>query len=142
MSTESTHPILLPSDPLLHSNEKPIASVQAATQEDVDKAVKAARKALQEPSWRDMPGTQRGELMCRLADLVREHKETLATIEAWDNGKPYSVALNEDLAETEGTLRYYGGFADKVFGQVIETTPAKFAYTVREPIGVCGQIIP
>jgi aldehyde dehydrogenase (NAD+) len=89
-----------------------------------------------------MPGTQRGELMCRLADLVREHKEMLATIEAWDNGKPYSVALNEDLAETEGTLRYYGGFADKVFGQVIETTPAKFAYTVREPIGVCGQIIP
>lgn len=108
----------------------------------MDRAVKAARRALEDPSWREMPGTERGRLMSRLADLVDEHKETLATIEAWDNGKPYSVALNEDLAETAGTLRYYGGFADKVFGQVIETTPAKFAYTVREPVGVCGQIIP
>ncbi|KAH6689637.1 aldehyde dehydrogenase [Plectosphaerella plurivora] len=124
------------------STEKPIASVQAATEKDVDAAVKAARKALNDPSWRDMPGTERGELMIRLADLIRENKETLATIEAMDNGKPYSVAVNEDLAETETTIRYYAGFADKVFGQVIDTTPAKFAYTIREPVGVCGQIIP
>lgn len=89
-----------------------------------------------------MPGSERGELMARLADLIRENKETLATIEAMDNGKPYSVAVNEDLVETETTIRYYSGFADKVFGQVIDTTPAKFAYTVREPVGVCGQIIP
>ncbi|EEY22601.1 aldehyde dehydrogenase [Verticillium alfalfae VaMs.102] len=124
------------------TNEKPIASVQAASEEDVDKAVKAARKALNDPSWRDLPGTDRGQLMDRLADLIHEHRETLATIEAWDNGKPYATALNEDLAETVGTLRYYAGYADKVFGQVIDTTPAKFAYTVREPVGVCGQIIP
>ncbi|KAM0285311.1 hypothetical protein ACHAQH_001500 [Verticillium albo-atrum] len=124
------------------TNEKPIASVQAASKEDIDKAVKAARKALNHPSWRDLPGSDRGQLMSRLADLIHEHRETLATIEAWDNGKPYSVALNDDLAETAGTLRYYAGYADKVFGQVIDTTPAKFAYTVREPVGVCGQIIP
>ncbi|KAM0334152.1 hypothetical protein ACHAQA_001172 [Verticillium albo-atrum] len=124
------------------TNEKPIAAVQAASKDDVDKAVKAARKALNDPSWRDLPGTERGQLMYRLADLIHEHRETLATIEAWDNGKPYAVALNEDLAETTGTLRYYAGYADKVFGQVIDTTPAKFAYTVREPVGVCGQIIP
>ncbi|KAL9944807.1 hypothetical protein D7B24_008296 [Verticillium nonalfalfae] len=124
------------------TNEKPIASVQAASEEDVDKAVKAARKALNDPSWRDLPGTDRGQLMNRLADLIHERRETLATIEAWDNGKPYATALNEDLAETVGTLRYYAGYADKVFGQVIDTTPAKFAYTVREPVGVCGQIIP
>lgn len=80
--------------------------------------------------------------MLKLADLVEENKETLATIETWDNGKPYQVALNEDCNEVAETLRYYAGFADKVFGQVIETTPDKFAYTVREPVGVCGQIIP
>jgi aldehyde dehydrogenase (NAD+) len=57
-------------------------------------------------------------------------------------GKPYSVALNEDLAEVAGTIKYYAGWADKITGQVIDTSPAKLAYTIREPIGVCGQIIP
>ncbi len=80
--------------------------------------------------------------MIKLADLVDAHAETLATIETWDNGKPYAVALNEDLAEVSGCLRYYGGYADKIHGQVINTSPAKFAYTMREPLGVCGQIIP
>jgi aldehyde dehydrogenase (NAD(P)+) len=108
----------------------------------VDSAVKAARKALNDPSWRELPATDRGKLLSRLSQLVEEHRETLATIETWDNGKPYAVALNEDLSEVAETLRYYAGFADKVFGQVIETTPDKFAYTVREPVGVCGQIIP
>ena len=80
--------------------------------------------------------------MLKLASLVKEHAETLATIETWDNGKPYSVALNEDLGEVASCLRYYGGYADKVHGQVINTGPDKFAYTLREPLGVCGQIIP
>lgn len=57
-------------------------------------------------------------------------------------GKPYSVSLNDDLGEVSGTLRYYAGWADKVMGQTIGTTPAKFAYTLRQPIGVVGQIIP
>lgn len=80
--------------------------------------------------------------MVTLATLVEKHAETLATIESWDNGKPYSVALGEDVAEVAATLRYYGGYADKIHGQVINTSPDKLAYTVREPIGVCGQIIP
>jgi aldehyde dehydrogenase (NAD(P)+) len=89
-----------------------------------------------------MPGTERGKLMNKLASLIDEHKETLATIETWDNGKPYLVARDEDMSESSETIRYYSGYADKIFGQVIDTTPAKFAYTVREPVGVCGQIIP
>ena len=89
-----------------------------------------------------MASADRGNLMLKLASLVEDHAETLATIETWDNGKPYQVALNEDLAEVSGTLRYYGGYADKIHGQVINTSPAKFAYTLREPVGVCGQIIP
>lgn len=80
--------------------------------------------------------------MFKLAALVDQHKETLATIETWDNGKPYQVALTEDLAEVAGCLKYYAGYADKIHGQVIDTTAAKLAYTIREPIGVCGQIIP
>jgi len=57
-------------------------------------------------------------------------------------GKPYSVALNDDLSEVASVLKYYGGYADKIHGQVIETSPTKLAYTIREPVGVCGQIIP
>lgn len=89
-----------------------------------------------------MASGERGDLLYKLSRLVEQHKETLATIETWDNGKPYQVALNEDLAEVVGTLKYYAGYADKMHGQVIETSPAKLAYTIREPVGVCGQIIP
>jgi aldehyde dehydrogenase (NAD+) len=80
--------------------------------------------------------------MFKFADLIEKHKEVLATLETWDNGKPYSVALNEDLGEVVGVIRYYAGYADKIHGQTIATTSQKFAYTLRQPIGVCGQIIP
>jgi len=123
------------------ANESEIASVHAAEPEDVDKAVAAARAALKGP-WRDISTTERGDLMYKLSQLVEENKELLATIETWDNGKPYAVALSEDLAEVAGCLKYYAGWADKVHGQFIDTTAAKLAYTIREPVGVCGQIIP
>ena len=123
-------------------NATEIASVYAGSAKDIDTAVKAARAALNDPSWRDLPGVERGKMMNRLAQLIEENKETLATIETCDNGKPYLVSLNDDMTETAETIRYYSGYADKVFGQVIDTTPDKFAYTVRQPIGVCGQIIP
>lgn len=80
--------------------------------------------------------------MYKFADLIEANKETLATLETWDNGKPYSVALNEDLGEVIGTLRYYAGWADKIQGETISTHSQKFAYTLKQPIGVCGQIIP
>jgi aldehyde dehydrogenase (NAD(P)+) len=74
--------------------------------------------------------------------LIEQHRETLATIETWDNGKPYQVSFNDDLGEVIGTIKYYAGYANKIHGQVIDTSPAKLAYTLREPLGVCGQIIP
>lgn len=124
------------------ATEEDITSVYSATQEDIDKAVKAARAAFKHPSWRNLSGTERGEMMHKLADLVVKNAETLATIEALDGGKPYSVALGEDVVEFEKTIRYHAGFADKNFGQTIDVGPNKFAYTIKEPIGVCGQIIP
>ncbi len=105
------------------SDEKEIASVYAASEHDVDTAVKAARAAFKDPSWRDISSTDRGNLMLELASLVEKNAEILATIETWDNGKPYTVALTEDVAEVAGTLRYYGGYADKIHGQVINTSP-------------------
>ncbi|KKK18076.1 aldehyde dehydrogenase ALDH [Aspergillus ochraceoroseus] len=102
------------------ATECEIATVYAASAEDVDKAVQAAKAALQNPTWKLLPGTDRGRLM----------------------RKPYHAALSDDLVEAITTLRYYSGWADKTFGQTISTTHQKFAYTLRQPIGVVGQIIP
>ena len=114
--------------------------MQAASAEDVDTAVAAARKAFK--TWRDVPGTERGDMLFKLSALVEKHQETLATIDTWDNGKPYNDALTIDVAEAIQVFKYYGGWADKLHGQVIDTSKAKLAYTLREPLGVCGQIIP
>ncbi|KAL1882009.1 hypothetical protein VTK73DRAFT_2991 [Phialemonium thermophilum] len=124
------------------TTEEEICSVHAATAEDVDRAVAAARKALGDPAWKLLSGTERGALMYKLADLIGEHREILATIETVDNGKPYKAALEEDLVSVQQVLRYYAGWADKNFGQVIDVGPSKLAYTVKQPVGVCGQIIP
>lgn len=104
----------------------------------------AARAAFEHPSWRGLAGADRGALMLRLADLVESRRESLAALETWDNGKPYRVALDEDLAEVVACLRYYAGWADKLLGASIPTAaPAlKLAYTLRQPVGVCAQIIP
>ncbi|PBP20497.1 putative aldehyde dehydrogenase [Diplocarpon rosae] len=114
-----------------------IASVYAATVDDVDTAVAAARKAFKDPSWRDISPTDRGNLMIKLSDLCDANKEILATIETWDNGKTYAESL-ADIGEVTSVLKYYGGYADKIHGQVIDTGPKKFAYTIKEPVGVCA----
>lgn len=124
------------------TDESVITSVYAAGPEDIDIAVKAARAAFKAPAWKKIGPSARGALLFKLADLCERDAKILATIDTWDNGKPYSVALGEDLAEVIAVFRYYGGWADKIYGQTIDTGPDKFAYTRHEPIGVCGQIIP
>ncbi|CAK7568050.1 MAG: mitochondrial aldehyde dehydrogenase [Sporothrix epigloea] len=124
------------------STEENICRVQAASAQDVDTAVKAARRAFHDPSWKNLSGTERGALLYRLADLVGEHAQVLASIEALDSGKPFKVTLAESLPEFQNVLRYYAGYADKNYGQVADLGPSKMAYTVKEPLGVCGQIIP
>ncbi|PLB48697.1 aldehyde dehydrogenase [Aspergillus steynii IBT 23096] len=122
------------------ANETVITSVQAATEADVYIAVRTAKAALKHPSWADLHPSSRGSLLRRLSDLVEEHSVDLATLEAWDSGKPYSVALNEDVAEVITCLRYFAGWADKAHGQVIDGGASKFAYTIREPFG-CGNTV-
>jgi aldehyde dehydrogenase (NAD+) len=124
------------------TNEEKICSVEAAGADDIDKAVDAARKAFNHESWRDLSGSDRGKLMYKLADLMEENTETLSTIETWDNGKPYNDSLSIDVPESISTIRYYAGYADKIHGKTIPTSKDKFAYTIKQPIGVCGQIIP
>lgn len=80
--------------------------------------------------------------MNRLADLVDQHADILATIETLDNGKPFSVSRSYDVPHFSEVLRYYAGYADKLHGKAIDFGHEKMAYTLKQPIGVCGQIIP
>jgi aldehyde dehydrogenase (NAD+) len=122
------------------TNEKPIISVCEATEKDVDTAVAAARAAF-EGSWRQVTPSERGRLINKLADLMERDIDTLAAIEALDNGKAFTMA-KVDTANAIGCLRYYAGWADKIHGQTIDTNPETLTYTRHEPVGVCGQIIP
>ncbi|XP_060927451.1 aldehyde dehydrogenase, cytosolic 2-like isoform X2 [Limanda limanda] len=120
-----------------------LCDVEEADAEDVDKAVRSARAAFQIGSpWRSMDASDRGRLLNRLADLVERDGLLLATLEALDSGKVFLMAYFVDLMATIKTLRYYGGWADKVQGKTIPVDGQYFTYTRHEPIGVCGQIIP
>lgn len=116
------------------SNEKPIVAVHEATEKDVDIAVAAARKAF-EGSWRHVTPEQRGKYLVKLADLFEQNLEQLAAIEALDNGKAFSIAKG-DIGACAACLRYYGGWADKIEGKVIETNSETFNYTKQEPVGI------
>ncbi|KAJ5313215.1 uncharacterized protein N7443_000099 [Penicillium atrosanguineum] len=122
------------------TDEKVITSVHEATEKDVDIAVKAARTAF-EGAWHTVTPSDRGRMLTKLADLFERDMETLASIEALDNGKAVTMA-KVDIANAAGCLRYYGGWADKITGQTIDTNTETLSYTRHEPVGVCGQIIP
>lgn len=122
------------------STEKVITSVHEASEKDVDIAVSAARKAFEGP-WRKETPENRGKLLVKLSELFEKNLDLLAGIEALDNGKAVSMA-KVDIGMAAGCLRYYGGWADKIEGKTVDTTPDTFNYIKKEPIGVCGQIIP
>src|SRR5271155_3519985 len=123
-----------------------LAQVAEGDREDIDRAVKAARAAFESGPWSKMPPAARAKLMWRLADLIEKHLEEFAQIESLDNGKPLGIARVADVPLTVEHLRYYAGWATKIEGNTIPlilAPPNKFlAYTVREPVGVVGQIIP
>jgi len=121
-----------------------LAEVAHAGSEDVDRAARAARAAFAEDSdWRRMSAADRGRRLERLAALVEDHAEELAQLETLDNGKPVKYARAVDVASAASHLRYFAGWPTKVQGNVIPVeTPHTLCYTLSEPVGVCGQIIP
>ncbi|KAI0298763.1 aldehyde dehydrogenase [Multifurca ochricompacta] len=124
------------------STGKVVTSIAEGTPDDVNRAVKAAKRAFDESWGLKVPGSQRGKLLNKLADLFEQHSDELAALEALDNGKTFNWAKAADVAASIGVLRYYAGWADKIHGQVIETHEDNLAYTRHEPFGVVGQIIP
>lgn len=119
---------------------QPWARIPQGTAADVDRAVSAASRAMQEGPWGGMTASQRGKLMVRLADLVEQNAERLAQIEVRDNGK-LLAEMRSQLAYHPEWWRYYGGLADKVEGRVMPIDkPDMFAFSRSEPVGVVGAI--
>ena len=124
-----------------------LAQVAEGDREDIDRAVKAARKAFESGAWPDMSPSQRGRLIWKLGDLIEEHLEEFAQLESLDNGKPLAVARVADVPLAADLFHYMAGWATKIEGNTIPISAgsnhARFlAYTRREPVGVVGQIIP
>jgi len=121
-----------------------LTQIVEASPEDVDRAVKAARRAFDDRNgaWRKMSAGQRGQLLWRLADLVEKNLDEFAELETLDNGKPIFESRYVDMPMVVSVLRYYAGWATKIHGETVNTTEAAFTYTLREPVGVVGLIIP
>src|SRR5215468_10787366 len=125
-----------------------LAKVAEGDREDIDRAVKAARAAFESGPWSRLSSSERGRLVWKLADLIEQHLQEFAELESLDNGKPLKIARAADVPLAVDLFRYMAGWATKIEGSTIPisvpyTPGAKYlAYSLREPVGVVGQIIP
>ncbi|HEX3959627.1 MAG TPA: aldehyde dehydrogenase family protein [Trebonia sp.] len=125
-----------------------LANVAEGDAEDINRAVAAARAAFDDGPWGRLTTSERGRIIWRIGDLILEHAEELAQLESLDNGKPYAVALGADVPLAADLFHYMAGWATKIEGNTINISVpympgANFhSYTLREPVGVVGQIIP
>jgi acyl-CoA reductase-like NAD-dependent aldehyde dehydrogenase len=124
------------------ANEEVLALVAEGDKADVDEAVKAARKAFEESRWPRLNPHQRARVLYKIAELIERHADELAEIETLDNGKAVTQARAIDVAGAAETFRYYAGWCTKIYGETNPSDSSMFNYTLREPVGVCGQIIP
>lgn len=124
------------------ATEKVIAEVAEAGATDVNRAVIAARKSFESGPWQKFSARERGRLLRRVAELLQKDKEDFARLESLNNGKPLRETLNADLPLAIETFEYYAGLADKIHGDTIPVSGEFLNYTLREPVGVVGQIIP
>ena len=119
-----------------------MAQVAEGDRADIDRAVRAARKAFDGGPWRTMSPSERGRMLYRLADKLEERLEDFALLESLDNGKPLAIARVADVPLAVDLFRYMAGWATKILGNTIPVPGDFHAYTRKEPIGVVGQIIP
>ena len=119
----------------------PFVEVAEAGPEDVDRAVQAAYRAFKQGSWPRLSATERGRILLQAASLVRQRSEAIAALEARNAGKPIRDARGE-IALVAAVLEYWGGAANKIFGETIPVQDAGLEVTLREPVGVCALITP
>ncbi len=123
------------------ATEDVIARVAEGDKADVDEAVKAARNAFESGKWSNMSPHQRARYVFKMADIIEAHGEELAELITLENGKPITESEAEVVRAVDA-FRYYAGWATKIYGETNPSDPSFFNYTLREPVGVCGQIIP
>ncbi|MCP1356559.1 aldehyde dehydrogenase family protein [Aneurinibacillus migulanus] len=122
---------------------KVLTYFEAGNEEDVNRAVEAARKAFETGEWPAMTPLEREKLLWKMAEIIEQHADELAELETLDNGKPISNALNIDVAGASNVFRYYAGWPTKLRGETNPVSRSGYLnYTMREPVGVVGQIIP
>lgn len=119
-----------------------IGAVASCNERDIDATIRAARTAFDDGCWRDAEPRKKKRLLFRLADLLEEHADELALLEALDTGKPITEARCVDVTLAIDTLRYYAEALDKIYGEVGPCYPGRFSYAVHEPLGVVGAIVP
>jgi aldehyde dehydrogenase (NAD+) len=123
------------------ATEEVIATVAEGGEADVDRAVAAARRAFEGP-WRTMRAAERGHILLKWAELLKQHADEIVELESLDAGKPIAAVLRQDFPAAIDTLIYYAGWADKIGGDVVSTRDDALTYTVREPVGVVAAIVP
>lgn len=123
-------------------NGEVIAKVAEGDKADIDLAVKAAREAFDNGPWPRMPGYERGMKLLKFADLIDSHISELAALDSMDAGKLFNWGKLVDIPSGARTVRYYAGAADKIHGETLKMSRELQAYTLREPVGVVGHIIP
>src|SRR5450755_4619422 len=121
-----------------------LTQIAEASAADVDRAVQAARRAFEDRGgpWRKMSASERGRLIWHLADLLEKNIDEFAELETLDNGKPIFESRYVDMPMVIDVLRYYAGWATKIHGETVNTLETAFTYTLREPVGVVGMIVP
>ena len=129
-------------DTLNPATGESMASVAEGAEADIGRAVAEARSALVSPEWRGMDAHRRAEILWRLSDLIEEHADELGEMETRDNGKPIFESRQVDLPSVVENFRYFAGLANKIQGETIPVKGPFLNYTLREPVGVVGCIVP
>ena len=127
------------------ATEEVITEVAEGDEGDIDLAVRAARRAFEEGPWSNMAAADRGKLIWKIGDLTMKYADELAELETLDNGKPFSHPLgsrNVDIPYTAECFQYYAGWATKIYGETIPVRANALNYTLKEPVGVVGAIVP
>ena len=121
-----------------------LTQIAEASSADVDHAVEAAQRAFEDRNgaWRKLSASERGRMIWKLADLLENNIDEFAELETLDNGKPIFESRYVDMPMVIDVLRYYAGWATKIHGETVNTSESAFTYTLREPVGVVGMIVP
>lgn len=121
------------------STGEQLGTISAAAAEDIDRAVKSAKAGFE--AWKLVSGPAKAQLLLKLAALIERDTQDLASLEAVDAGVLYTDSIGLNIPQAVGCLRYYAGWADKIDGKALDMD-GSIAYTHREPLGVCGAIVP